>query len=115
MRTPIVDNRPWGKFYQFTHNEKSTVKIITVEPGHKLSLQRHKKRDELWVGVGDYLIAIVDGKQIPLTTVSPVWIPRGSVHTISNMGYEPASFVEIAFGDFDENDIERLEDKYGRK
>ena len=45
----IEDTRPWGRFEQFTHNEVSTVKLITVAPGQRLSLQVHEHRDELWV------------------------------------------------------------------
>ena len=44
----FVDERPWGNFQQFVLNEAVTVKIITVNPGQRLSLQTHGHRDEMW-------------------------------------------------------------------
>ena len=45
--------KPWGDFEQFTHNQESTVKILTVQPGGILSSQYHLKRDELWLVLDD--------------------------------------------------------------
>ncbi len=45
----IEDVRPWGKFRRFPHEGASSIKIITVEPGGRLSLQYHNGRDEFWV------------------------------------------------------------------
>ena len=111
----IVDHRPWGKFTQYVHNQEVTVKIIEVEPHQQLSLQRHQHRDEYWVALDDGLMATIDGERIGLTFSKEVYIPRGTTHTIENLNYERARFLEIAFGHFDEDDIERLEDKYGRE
>lgn len=107
-------DKPWGRFEQYTHNLPSTVKIITVEPGGRLSLQYHHGRDELWV-VLDTGIRIELGEEIldpePETTI---FIPRGTVHRLSCVGEHPARILEISFGVFDEDDIVRLEDVYGR-
>ena len=111
----ITDERPWGNFRQFCHNEKVTVKIITVMPGQKLSVQRHEHRDELWVALEVGLRADINGWRTSMLPEQEVWIPRGAVHTVENRSGGPARFLEVAFGDFDENDIERLEDIYGRK
>jgi mannose-6-phosphate isomerase-like protein (cupin superfamily) len=44
-----------------------------------------------------------------------VEIPRGSVHRIENQGTADLSFIEVQTGDyFGEDDIERMEDDYGR-
>jgi hypothetical protein len=40
----FVVERPWGDFQQFVSNERVTVKIITVQPGYRLSLQTHDHR-----------------------------------------------------------------------
>ena len=111
----ITDVRPWGNFKQFCHNEQVTVKIITVSPGQKLSVQRHQNRDELWVALDEHLIATIAGEEVQLVPGQEVWIPRGEIHTIESRDIRPARFLEVAFGEFDEQDIERLEDKYGRK
>src|SRR5258706_508284 len=60
----ITDQRPWGSFERFTLNESSTVKLIYVQPGERLSLQRHESRDELWVALDPG--AIFEGERHPL-------------------------------------------------
>lgn len=108
-----IEERPWGKFERFTANEVSTVKIITVKAGEKLSLQYHKKRNEFWrilsgngnITVGEETVKAKKGDEF--------YIPIGAKHTVEG-GDEELIFLEIAFGNFDENDIVRLEDKYGR-
>jgi len=106
--------KPWGKFEQYTHNQKSTVKIITVNPGEMLSSQYHFKRDELWV-------ALDSGARVELgdQTVYPergekIFIPRRTTHRLCAVGGNPIRILEISFGEFDEEDIVRLEDAYGR-
>jgi mannose-6-phosphate isomerase-like protein (cupin superfamily) len=110
----IIDKRPWGEFEQFTLNEPTTVKIITVLPDQAFSLQRHHNRDEFWKIIsGDGLITIEDVTQ-PIELGRVYEIPRGTIHRITG-GSSPVIFLEVAFGVFDENDIERLEDNYGRE
>ena len=60
MNEKIVDFRPWGKFTQYTHNQETTVKIIEVAPQQKLSVQRHQKRDELWVALNEAAVGIAN-------------------------------------------------------
>ena len=55
--------RPWGNFRQFTHNNPSTIKILTIKPNEVLSLQTHSKRSEFWhVVSGDGIIQIGEEK-----------------------------------------------------
>ena len=96
----IEVNKPWGRFEQYTHNLPSTVKIITVAPGGVLSRQYHDQRDVLKVFHPE------PGEKL--------FIPRGTVHRLSAAGEEPVRILEISFGLFDEEDIVRLEDVYGR-
>jgi mannose-6-phosphate isomerase len=112
---PTIEvEKPWGKFQQYTHNMLSTVKVITVEPGGTLSLQYHHRRDELWVvldagariQLGDRVLWPRPGEKI--------LIPRETAHRLSNPGDEPVRILEVSFGEFDEEDIVRLEDAYGR-
>jgi len=115
MGEKIVDFRPWGKFTQYTHNQQTTVKIIEVKPQGKLSVQRHKNRDELWVPLDVGLYALIAEETIRMLPNQEYFIPRGTVHSVENLSICDCRFLEIAFGHFDEDDIERLEDKYGRK
>lgn len=107
------DNRPWGNFERFTLNETSTVKIITVNPNQSLSLQRHQNREEYWRILSGNGYATVDEDRRPVSAGDNIFIPRQGKHRIES-GDTMLVFLEIAFGTFDENDIERLEDKYGR-
>jgi mannose-1-phosphate guanylyltransferase/mannose-6-phosphate isomerase len=109
----LTEQRPWGGFERFTWNERSTVKIIHVAPGQRLSLQRHRHRDELWVALDPGAVFEVAGRRIEPEVGERVLIRAGDTHRLGSSG--PAVRVlEIAFGDFDEDDIERLEDAYGR-
>ncbi len=109
----IQDNRPWGNFRQFTHNQESTVKILTVEAGQTLSLQQHEKRDELWIVLDEGLRVQVDDDVLEPSVGDEIIIMRGSRHRLASAGPR-GRVLEIAFGYFDENDIVRLEDAYNR-
>lgn len=113
-RDIVVDERPWGHFERFTLNQPSTVKIITVIPGQRLSLQRHEHRDELWTALDAGLQVEIGGESWAPQVGDKVWIPRGTTHRVAAAGDNPSRFLEIAFGHFDECDIERLADDYQR-
>ncbi|MGB3829239.1 MAG: phosphomannose isomerase type II C-terminal cupin domain [Ornithinimicrobium sp.] len=106
--------RPWGHFEQFVANEAVTVKTITVLPGHRLSLQRHGRRAELWQILDHPLDVVVGDRAWLAASGELVWVPAGLPHRVGNPGVRPGRVLEIAFGDFAEGDIERLEDDYHR-
>src|ERR1700733_9437409 len=105
--------RPWGNFERFTLNEKSTVKIITVNPGEELSLQQHAHRDEDWRILGGDGSVIVGDKETVVRPGDMFFVARGTKHRVMG-GPHGLVFLEIAKGDFDEADIIRFDDKYGR-
>jgi mannose-6-phosphate isomerase len=112
----VTESRPWGKFERFTLNEPSTVKLVYVQSGKRLSLQYHNKRTEFWKVIkGPVTIQI--GKEVRiLMTGHSITIPEGTVHRLIGMdGVPQAVVLEISFGEFDEADIVRLEDDYSRK
>jgi uncharacterized cupin superfamily protein len=91
------------------------VKRITVRPGKRLSYQRHARRAEHWFVVGGTATVTLDDAERTLGAGDAIDIPRGSAHRIANPGAEPLVFVEVQVGDyFGEDDIERLDDDYGR-
>jgi mannose-6-phosphate isomerase len=113
MREPITVEKPWGSFRQFALNEPCTVKIITIKPGEALSLQRHEGRSEFWrVLLGDPLITIEE-TTTPAKPGDEFYVPKEVSHRITGQGTE-CQVLEVSFGFFDEADIERLEDNYGR-
>jgi len=109
------DHRPWG-YYQVLADEKDhKVKRIYVYPDKRLSLQRHHRRREHWYILRGDAVVTLDGVEINLKTGQAVDIPQGAAHRIRNEGQADLAFIEIQTGDyFGEDDIERLEDDYGR-
>ena len=110
---PYREKRPWGEYIEFTRNTPSTVKIITVNAGEAFSLQTHVHRDEFWRVISGNGIIHTGSSTVSVKIGDHHFIPRGTAHRIE-AGDEPVVILEISFGDFDEKDIVRLEDKYGR-
>ncbi|MBA3790912.1 MAG: phosphomannose isomerase type II C-terminal cupin domain [Actinomycetota bacterium] len=107
-------DKPWGRFEQYTHNLPCTVKIITVAPGGTLSRQFHHQRDELWVVLDPGAKVELGDEVFYPEQEEKLFIPRETVHRLSTEGDDPVRILEISFGEFDEEDIVRLEDVYGR-
>ena len=103
-----VTERPWGKFEQFTLNEKTTVKILTIYPRQKFSLQFHHKRSELWRLLDNPAKVTVGKKTTRKKKDDTIFVPAKTLHRIEAYS-KPVRVLEIAFGNFDEKDIERLE------
>jgi mannose-6-phosphate isomerase len=113
--TTHVD-KPWGSFDQYVLNTQCTVKILTCNPGQRLSLQRHEHRSELWVALDDGVIVDLDGKTLRPKVGEKIWLPVGSMHRLrcDASTAHPVRVLEMSLGEFDEEDIERVEDDYGR-
>lgn len=110
---PHSEERPWGTFIQFTNNEPSTVKIIIVQPGEELSLQYHNHRSEFWYVLSGNGTFVTDDTELAAQPGTYHIVPTHAKHRIKG-GSEELRVLEIAFGDFDEDDIVRLQDKYDR-
>ena len=106
--------KPWGRFARYAHNLPSTVKIITVDPGGRLSSQYHHGRDELWVVLDPGIRVELGDETLYPEPGDELFIPRGTTHRLSCTKDRPARILEVSFGVFDEDDIVRLEDAYGR-
>ncbi len=112
---PREDRRPWGDFLVLSDAPDHKVKRITVLPGKRLSLQRHRRRAEHWFVVQGEAVVTLDEREIPLKQGQAVDIPQFAKHRIANPGQSPLVFIEVQMGDyFGEDDIERFEDDYGR-
>lgn len=107
------EERPWGGFEQFTANEPSTVKIITVREGEATSLQTHAHRSEYWRVVSGNGTVTAGSQELPASAGAEFYIEQGMPHRLAG-GAGGLQVLEIAFGTFDEQDITRIEDKYGR-
>lgn len=111
--TPFTIKRPWGEFRQLTHNSSSTVKVHRIKPGEETSWQSHTKRSEFWHIVEGGGMVLVEDKKYNVTPGDEHDAPIGAKHRWI-AGPSGMVLVEVAFGDFDEEDIIRYEDKYGR-
>ncbi|HBA53198.1 phosphomannose isomerase type II C-terminal cupin domain [Syntrophorhabdus aromaticivorans] len=112
---PEEDRRPWGYYRVLSDEPDHKVKKICVYPGKRLSLQRHRRRSEHWYIVGGTALVVVGAGEVYLKAGDAVDIPMGSVHRIMNTGAKDLVFIEVQMGDyFGEDDIERLQDDYGR-
>ena len=108
-------HRPWGFYIVLSDEPDHKVKRIVVYPGKRLSLQRHRHRSEHWHIVDGEALVSLDNKDIPLRKGMSIDVPIGAAHRIKNAGTNNLVFIEVQQGDyFGEDDIERLEDDFGR-
>ena len=107
--------RPWGSYDAIGNGKRFQVKRIMVKPGAKLSLQMHHHRAEHWVVVKG-TAKITNGEKVFLLTENQsTYIPLGVVHSLENPGKIARELIEIQSGAYlGEDDIVRLEDRYGR-
>jgi len=112
-RKTVTDIRPWGNFEQFTLNEKTTVKILTIKPKQKFSLQYHHKRNEFWKFLDNPAKVTIGKKTLRIKKGEEIFIPAKTNHRIEAYS-KPVRVLEISFGTFNEKDIKRIEDVYGR-
>jgi mannose-6-phosphate isomerase len=109
------NHRPWGFYEVLSDLPDHKIKRVTVYPGQRLSLQRHRRRAEHWFIVKGQAVVTLNGADLPLQSGEAIDISTGVAHRIMNRGAENLVFVEVQTGEyFGEDDIERLEDDYGR-
>lgn len=106
--------RPWGSFKQFAFNSDSTVSLMTVLPGQRLSLQSHTGRAELWIVIDDGATVQVGESEREYKAGDEIWIPANEKHRLSCTGDKPVRVLEVAFGNWQQADIERYEDDFQR-
>jgi mannose-1-phosphate guanylyltransferase len=107
--------RPWGYYDSIDFGEGFQVKRILVNPGAKLSLQKHKKRAEHWVIVKGVALITCGDKVFKLQKNESTYIPKGEIHRLENHETRPLEIIEIQTGNYlGEDDIIRLEDDYER-
>ena len=108
-------NRPWGHYLSIVGDSRWQVKLISVKPGERLSLQMHHHRSEHWVVVKGTAKVEIDQKLSILSENESIYIPLGSKHRLSNPGKINLILIEVQSGSYvGEDDIIRFEDKYGR-
>ena len=109
-----TEERPWGTYQNLYQGDDFLVKLIEVQSGQRLSLQKHFKRSEYWTVVSGEGIAEIDGEKIKLKTGVTVHIQRTAIHRMEANKGELLLVLELQKGECREDDIERLEDDFGR-
>lgn len=108
-------NRPWGWFETLEERDTFKVKRIQIDPGKSISLQRHQQRSEHWVVVKGLATITRDQEKFNLTENQSAYIEKNQIHQIENLTDQNLEIIEVQSGKYlGEDDIERLEDQYGR-
>lgn len=109
------ERRPWGSFEVLEEGAGYKVKRLVVEPGHRISLQRHRFRAEHWVVVAGAPRVVIRGRARRVKPPAAVVVPRGAWHRIENPGQRPVVIIEVQHGPYlGEDDVVRRDDDYGR-
>lgn len=111
----VCVKRPWGSFKQYAHNSACTVSLMTVLPGQRLSLQSHTERAELWIVLDDGAIVQVGDVVREYKSGDEIWIPENERHRLAcNAGTRTVRVLEVAFGNWQQQDITRYADDFNR-
>ena len=107
--------KPWGSFSTLEEGSGYKIKRLVVQPGERLSLQKHRHRAEHWVVVSGTATIVRGNRQFTLRTRECAVIPRQAWHRIENHGRQPVVVIEVQHGSYlGEDDIIRKQDDYGR-
>lgn len=111
-----IYTRPWGSYETLRLENHYQVKLLTINPGGQLSLQKHFKRSEHWVVVAGSPTLTINNQIKVYQANESAYIPKQAIHRIENFGQTICKIIEVQLGDYlGEDDIVRLEDVYGRK
>lgn len=110
-----IDHRPWGYFVVLADEPDHKIKRLVVHPGKRLSLQRHRRRSEHWFVLSGTAKVTIETAVSTLSPGQSIDIPLGALHRLENISDSDFAIVEVQRGDyFGEDDIERLDDDFGR-
>lgn len=107
--------RPWGQYEVLQESTLHKVKSISVDPGKRLSYQKHRFRAEHWFIVEGTAEVTINDVVTILSPGQSIQFPKETWHRIANPGVDRLLFIEVQTGtSFDESDIERKDDDFGR-
>ncbi|MFV1985746.1 MAG: cupin domain-containing protein [Gemmatimonadota bacterium] len=107
---PKIVDKPWGREVWYAHTDRYAGKILEVDAGHVLSLQKHNvKHETMYLQTGRMKFTL--GEAIfEWTSGEAISIPPGTVHRMEAV--EDSVILEVSTPELD--DLVRLEDRYGR-
>lgn len=111
----VTTYRPWGSYTILQQGPRYKIKHAVVNPGEKLSLQKHSHRSEHWVVVKGTAKIVIGDKEIFVHENESAYVPQSTLHRLENEGKIPVEIIEVQNGEYlEEDDIERFSDDYGR-
>ena len=111
----LTSYRPWGSYTILEQGPRYKIKRVVVNPGEKLSLQKHAHRSEHWVVVKGTAKVSIGDEQIFIHENESAYVPQLTLHRLENADKIPVEIIEVQNGDYvEEDDIERFDDDYGR-
>jgi len=112
----VTVHRPWGSYTTLEEGPRYKIKRIVVQPGKRLSLQRHAHRSEHWVVVSGTARIRNGDEEFFLRENHSTYIQATQMHRLANPGRIPLQIIEIQVGAYlEEDDIERFDDDWGRE
>lgn len=110
-----IVEKPWGTYESIIEESYCKVKKIVVKPNEAPSYQYHHKRSEIWIVVKGAGVVKIDDVESECSVGSVIVVPTLAKHQVRNTGNDDLVFVEVQLGEsFEESDIVRINDKYGR-
>lgn len=119
-----AEEKPWGRYEVLSSFKKQredgkfedvVIKKVTINPAKRLSLQSHEGRNEDWFVLSGHGVVLIAEKKLKIKEGSALSVPAKIKHRVTNTDASlPLVFIEIGIGLFDENDIVRYEDDFGR-
>jgi mannose-1-phosphate guanylyltransferase/mannose-6-phosphate isomerase len=111
----VTSYRPWGSYTILEQGSRYKIKRVVVNPGQKLSLQKHAHRSEHWVVVKGTAKVSIGDKETLIHENESAYVPKSTLHRLENEGKVPVEIIEVQNGEYlEEDDIERFDDDYGR-
>lgn len=108
-----ITNKPWGRYANLYDSDVYKVKLLWISKGQSISLQKHEKRSEIWTIVQGHPLIRKGYRSFPMNPSSTITIEKGQLHRIT-AEIDDVIILELQQGECYEEDIIRLEDKYGR-
>jgi mannose-6-phosphate isomerase-like protein (cupin superfamily) len=108
--------KPWGHELIWAHTDRYVGKVLVIETGKRLSLQRHEVKDEsIFVVSGRLLLSLEDEHgAVQTEELGPGASRRvatGRIHRYEAI--ERCELMEVSTPELD--DVVRLQDDYGRE
>jgi mannose-1-phosphate guanylyltransferase len=101
--------RPWGVYTTLEDSLGYKIKKLVINPGKRISLQKHYHRSEHWVVVSGTAIVTKGKESFTVCKNESAYISMGELHRLENKGKIPLVLIEVQVGEYTgEDDIVRM-------